>query len=103
MPEKYYSTSFYNEKQTETLSALQWSVTKDILRSRISEDTLTRGKDFKEGSLPIWTFPSVCEILDQMQVVVAIGLSPRWLKANFIRRKSQNEGELREKSIISSI
>ena len=45
LPEKYYSTSFYNEKQTETPSALQQSVTKDELLPRISEDTLTRGKD----------------------------------------------------------
>ena len=33
----------------------------------------------------------------------AIGLSPRWLKANFIRRKSQNAEELRNKFTIRSI
>ena len=80
------SRTFFYAKQTETLLYLQYTQTEDILRSRISEDTLNKRKGiiFQRGPLewllPIWTLPSVYEIRDKMQVVYQ-ELTRNWVKS----------------------
>ena len=80
------SRTFFYEKQTETLLYLQYTQTEDILRSRITEDTLNKRKGiiFQRGPLewllPIWTLPSVYEIRDKMQVVYQ-ELTRNWVKS----------------------
>ena len=60
-----------------------------------------------DWSLPFWTLPPGREKREKKQVVykelTRKELGPTQLKANFICRKSQNAGELREIAAISSI
>ena len=56
--------------------------------------------------MPFWTLPPGREKSEKKEVVykelTRKGLGPTQLKENFICRKSQNAGELREKASISS-
>ena len=80
------SRTFFYAQQTETLLYLQYTQTEDILRSRISEDTLNKRKGiiFQRGPLewllPIWTLPCVYELRDTMQVVYQ-ELTRNWVQS----------------------
>ena len=79
------SRVFFTKSKLKLLY-LQYTRTKDILRSRISEDTLNKRKGiiFQRGPLewllPIWTLPCVYELRDKMQVVYQ-ELTRNWVQS----------------------